>query len=467
MRIGIVISHGFATRELLYSGIASSLQQVGHEVSLLVGSKLVADVGDWAQVRNMQTTVIDDVTLFREYYWHQFRKQLFLRYRPTLFLRLNNNKLRREHPVVDRIFGAGTWLLLARPSLQSLYCSVERTIYRTPILARKVLDLGLNLVIVTTPGLYIADLRVLRALRRTKNPTMCVLLNWDILTTKGLFPERVDRWTVWSETGRQELINLHGYRPEQIEVCGVAHFDIYADPSLFGSRDTILRRMGLEPRARTVFVGLNHSAYYQDQPGLIRDVAATLARIDIPSQIICRVHPQFAPTDFIGILRTVLQDSEVPFYLDVPKLHQATVDGRVHEQDALQLARALCVSDVSLSIASTLALDALALDKPVVNIGYDVHGIPQASGLPAADLYDYPHYSKLMDTGAVKVAWSREELERYIVDYLNEPGLDSEQRRYAVKQFLYKVDGHAKDRIVNAIIRFAAASRLHESGSTK
>lgn len=459
MHIGIVLSHGFAGRELLYSGVATTLQAAGHRVSLLAASSLSSDVVSWAESREMHITPIDDRRLFREYYWHQFRKQLFLRYRPTVVVQRLNDTLRRENPVINTLFAVGTRLLLGRPRLQSSYCRVERMIYRAPKISRLIRGLALDLVIVTTPGLYVADLRVLRAVCRKRTLTMCVLLSWDILTAKGLFAERVDRWTVWGETGRQELVGLHYCRPDQIEICGAAHFDVYADRERIGPRDEILAQMGLNPGARTLFVGLGPSDYYGDQPALVADLVHVAKQLDTPIQLICRVHPQFAPPDLVEALQAILEAAEMPFFLDIPALHQASAEGRVQEDDSLRLARALSASDVTVNIASTLSLDALALDKPVVNIGYDVNGIPQASGSSAASLYDYPHYSKIVETGAVRVAWSREELLECIASYLRRPGLEGAERREAVSRFLHKVDGRSKARIVDAILRFLAAGQ--------
>src|SRR5262249_25430032 len=87
------------------------------------------------------------------------------------------------------------------------------------------------LLVTGTPGTEYMDALLLRCARRLGIPSLCVVLSWDNLTSKGYMAARPDRLVVWNERMRGEAIELHDYASEDVEVAGVAHFDIYQRPA--------------------------------------------------------------------------------------------------------------------------------------------------------------------------------------------------------------------------------------------
>ena len=90
--------------------------------------------------------------------------------------------------------------------------------------------------------------------------------------------------------------------------------------------------------------------------------------------------------------------------------------------------------ELGVNVASTISLELCMLDKPAVNIGFNP---------PNRDIYPYDytrfyafdHYKPIVDSGAVTVASSPENLREVIVEYLDKPEINQENRLKLTKQF--------------------------------
>ena len=90
-------------------------------------------------------------------------------------------------------------------------------------------------------------------------------------------------------------------------------------------------------------------------------------------------------------------------------------------------------TDVGINLASTMTLDFALHDTPVVNVAFDVAS-PPPFGRPLWDhYYQYEHYRPVVEIGAARFARSREDLARFVNDYLADPSLEREERRKLVE----------------------------------
>jgi hypothetical protein len=58
-------------------------------------------------------------------------------------------------------------------------------------------------------------------------PTLCLIDNWDNLTSKTVFWKKPDFLGVWGEQARQQAMSVHGFLAEQIHLLGTPRFDSY------------------------------------------------------------------------------------------------------------------------------------------------------------------------------------------------------------------------------------------------
>ena len=103
--------------------------------------------------------------------------------------------------------------------------------------------------------------------------------------------------------------------------------------------------------------------------------------------------------------------------------------------------------------ASTISIELMIHDKPVINLGFD----PPGAELPRALRYErhltFDHFQPVVASGAVMVARSPQDMEEMIIDGLANPDRTKEQRRTFLRQmFGDKLDAHSGRRVAESVL---------------
>ncbi|HBF67003.1 MAG TPA: hypothetical protein DDW36_01095 [Candidatus Magasanikbacteria bacterium] len=114
------------------------------------------------------------------------------------------------------------------------------------------------------------------------------------------------------------------------------------------------------------------------------------------------------------------------------------------------LTEVLYATDVVLCFMSTFSLDAMAFDKPVINMYYDLPTKKRFT--PMEELYKFIHYQMVLKEGGIATAKSGAEVMKVIAEYVANPSLRSQERKNTIDKFCYKLDGKSSERIANSII---------------
>ena len=90
---------------------------------------------------------------------------------------------------------------------------------------------------------------------------------------------------------------------------------------------------------------------------------------------------------------------------------------RVAAKEFLEdLSDTLYYSDVTINTASTMSLDAIAHDKPVINIAFDMVDKPYFKSVER--YYEFVHYQPIIDSNATSIAKNKIELYEYLESYI-------------------------------------------------
>jgi hypothetical protein len=148
------------------------------------------------------------------------------------------------------------------------------------------------LVLVASPGHYWLDHFVLDEARRRGIPSVCVVLSWDNLYSRGAMCRRPDYLMVWSEEMRRQAIEVHQYPAERIIVVGPLQFLYYADPVTDAERRSMRAAVGLGPdEPYLAYVCGARTAQYD-----VEDVLELVARLRAGPyrdlRVVVRPHPQ-------------------------------------------------------------------------------------------------------------------------------------------------------------------------------
>lgn len=137
--------------------------------------------------------------------------------------------------------------------------------------------------------------------------------------------------------------------------------------------------------------------------------------------------------------------------MDFPQLVNSKVRWSMRRADMDHLSNLLAGCSLCLNSGSTVSIDALMMDKPVLLTAFD--GEKQLYYWKSARrLVDYPHQKKFVQLGGAEVVHSYSELEVAILKYLKNPDHDLDRRRHALHMECYKNDGQATQRVVNAML---------------
>ena len=129
-----------------------------------------------------------------------------------------------------------------------------------------------------------ATVDVIRLGRQQNVKTLCLIDNWDNLTSKTVFWELPDFLGVWGLQAKSQALSIHGFNAEQVVAIGTPRFESY-----FKLRQHDVPRHYEAPYA--LFVG---SAMPFDELGTLRQLEEIILRSPRnsgPQQIIYRPHP--------------------------------------------------------------------------------------------------------------------------------------------------------------------------------
>jgi hypothetical protein len=313
-----------------------------------------------------------------------------------------------------------------------------------------------DIFVSSSPGFKFLDISLLKACNHSNIPTICPVLSWDNLSTKGPMLAHVDRLIVWNHQLAQDAISQHGYEPDDIDVCGAPQFDLYAKAKIDQTRERIVRKhRSIKHDYERVITFTSISPYiFPSIKEVVLRIYGILTSGAFPFKTILfiRPHPQ----------------QEFSFFSDLGKLpgirisypgkhsHQKNTDSGIKWQpgnnNMLQLMELMVLSDLVITIASSTTLDAAAVDTPVINIAYDPSG--KLSTKRINQLYNTHHYSQVVVSKAISIAYSDKELEQQIKRQLTNPHLFSEQRRKLIESICGPVDGNSAKRQANSILKF-------------
>jgi hypothetical protein len=306
------------------------------------------------------------------------------------------------------------------------------------------------LLVGSSPGLIFSEIPILRTAVRRRVRTIIVDPSWDNFTNK-LTPVRcADRLVVWNDIMKQQAVELHGYTPDQVRVSGPPHWDRYFRPGPVLSRDAFFARIGADPSRRLVTLMTTGRTLYDHFPRVVRIL---MSAIDSGrwggAQLLVRLHPRDDLDRYDEFRGTPHLIVEKPFKKTVKSGDGLEVD--ITSENQQHLADTLRLSDVVVTVASTIAIEASIFDTPVVDVSFDGE-TPVEFAKSARRYYRFTHYANITRQGAAPVAETPEALLEQVGRYLADRSLDREGRRRVVQDQCQFTDGKSTERIGKFVV---------------
>jgi CDP-glycerol glycerophosphotransferase (TagB/SpsB family) len=277
---------------------------------------------------------------------------------------------------------------------------------------------------------------------KKKIRTVGMVKSFDNLTSKGYMPFKYNSVFVWNNIMAEEIVDLYEYHSDQIYITGVPQFDIYKDLPII-SRNDFFQKLNLDPKKKTVLFATNSFHISPDDDLNIEMIANHLKSID--AQMIVRIHQM----DSFARYQHIEADN-VSFQL--PGIDEGvTSHDRVASKNfTANLRDTIYFSDVTINTASTMSLDAAALDKPIINISYDFSLKPFNRSV--VRFYNFLHYQPILNSKGTSVAHSSSELINLIDLYFDNNSINYEGRKKIRVDMLNNNIGNACNNIASAIL---------------
>lgn len=306
-----------------------------------------------------------------------------------------------------------------------------------------------SLVITTTSGLDTKDVPLLEAARRLKLPTCTFIASWDNvwkmerLKNDGRPQVLADHLAVWNTMMRDHLRRVFpDVAMERITITGAPRFDFFAHNEKIPTRQHLFATLGLsDPTAKLVHVATTE-LYPSDY--LIHTLAP------LPIKIYVSVHPggnlekhkAYAEPAGAIVRYSFGRQATAP----VPAfLYNPTLD------DIYMLVALFKHSDALVNHSSTVAIESLLADRPVINVKYGrrFDWWRWHRSMVYRDFQQ--HYPDIVSGGATKVAYNARQLVQALQNYLEHPEEQRSERAATATKIVTITDGTASQKMLELI----------------
>ena len=292
------------------------------------------------------------------------------------------------------------------------------------------------------------DVQFLKEAKSRNVFTVGMIRSWDNCYSKGLMRVIPDKLIVNNEIIKQEAISGHNIKPEDIFVAGHPQFDEFIRGKRL-SREQFFSKIGADALKRLVLFAPAGSILSDTDWQICQILNEGLkdGRFTKAIQFFVRNHPHH-PADLSAFKGSQDFIFERPGHvLDKQNLKETELD----PDETRHLADLLFHSDLVIYVATSLGLDASVFDKPQIIIDFD--GWENKPYIKSVKRYhNEDHMKKLIATGGVRVAKSRNELIEWINHYLENPRTDQEGRKKLAQAQLYNLDGKSGERVAHYLL---------------
>jgi hypothetical protein len=283
--------------------------------------------------------------------------------------------------------------------------------------------------------------------------TAAFIFSWDNLSSRGRILPPYDYYFVWHHGMRDQLLSLYPYiNKDQAFITGTPQFDYHFQPEYCLTRADLSSKLGLDPSRPFVLYTTGMDSDFPQEYRHVQTVIDLLAEYEDGQkpQLVVRMYVKGNSPEMKALSQKIDPDVVFP-----PILWEEKWFTPQYEDLAIYTSL-LHHASFGINPASTVSLELMMLDKPVINLGFD----PQGSNLPNCYRWkrhiDFDHYRQVADSGAVLVAYSQNDMREMIHFLLDNPTANSEIRHKFIREiFDNTLDGNSGKRVALKLIETA------------
>lgn len=287
----------------------------------------------------------------------------------------------------------------------------------------------------------------LYAAQQLKISTSTFIFSWDNLASKGRMLGAFDYFLVWSHLMQSELLYFYpNVKKEKAKVVGTPQFEPYVMPKYETTTEDFYKKFQLDAHLKTICYSCADVSIGANDPVVIRAIANAIRTNAIKTkvQLVVRTSPAEDDSRF-RVIREEFPEIiwNVPKWILIRENHAESWSQRIPtEADISDLRSLLENVDLNINMCSTMSLDFMLFDKPVINT---VFGNPENGLYDDQRFLNYVHYKKVVDSQSVSIAKNEIELIRQINQALDNPKERATQRKEMIDlQISESLEGTSK-----------------------
>ena len=454
-----LLSNGFAARMILHSNLADCAKKQNLMLGVLCPGTDTDPVCVLARSKGMAAAAAKAPQIARQLLAGDLQRYLFENVRANPALKARH--IRRGDPDSKLVFRLSTpfWggvnrIAQGAPKLAAMATKAQRLLLRSDGIAEAIQKLNPRLVVATYP-VSAFEAVALNEASKLGIETAIHLLSWDNITAKGRFPVLADRYISWGPTMTSELKSHYGVSETNIFECGVPHFDNHQRARNDDEIGKIVSKVGLDPGKPYLFFGMSSPVFAPREIDIVEWLAKQVGenKFGEEMQLLVRPHPQnvtgyMAEKSWLPRLQSIVCERVA---VDIPTLEKSALSWNMGTGDLEHMMTLIAGASVSLNSGSTLAIDSILQDKPVVLTPFDALDQSLPWHQSARRLPEYVHLKKLIAMEGLRVSGSFEELEQMISAYLKSPEIDGVARAETRRLQCGPSDGKAAERVASSL----------------
>ena len=268
--------------------------------------------------------------------------------------------------------------------------------------------------------------------------TVAYSFSWDNLSSKGRMPVLFDRFMVWSNLMKSELLQFYPtLDPNDVVVSGTPQFETYVYDDFGWSRTDLNQYLKLpdNDKRKIICFSCGDVSTSPNDAVYIDLIASAIANDDLGNNLLLLVRT--SPAEDASRFKELMTKYpsivwNIPDWPQSNLAHPEPWSQRVPSMDDIHCLKSILQhASISVNMCSTMSLDFALWDKPIINpvfgsLGNDLGLFPDRKYLK------YDHYAKVIQTGAVTICANPNELVTAIRSALAQP----EHYQYERKQVL-------------------------------
>lgn len=288
-----------------------------------------------------------------------------------------------------------------------------------------------------------------------KIPTSTFIFSWDNLASKGRMLGIFDRFLVWSDLMKEELLYFYpNVKSTDVQVVGTPQFEPYVLDRYKMNKHEFFSKFKLNPSKKIICYSCADVSIGKNDPLIISTIAKAIRNKSIIEQVqlIVRTSPAEDESRFNKVKSEFPEISwNVPKWKLTRENHIERWSQRVPlNEDIKDLRALLTYADLNVNMCSTMSLDFMLFNKPVINTVFG----NETNGLYNDQIFlKYDHYKKVVDSGAVVIAKNEKELIEAIIYSLKNPEAHLKQQKEILALEIGKPIKGTSKRIVDALVK--------------